>query len=485
MSEEYKSIVDAVGRYAGLWPDKTAIADQYGAYSYGQLYSQALTLAASLCAQGVGRGSTVVVECTQDCRFILLDMACELAGGVFVPFEAGAQSDKIREICEATEAEIVISDRKDLPDGSWLCLPTLSEPPEGYEFIPCEVNGEEVAEILFSTGTTGKPKGIVLSHRANVAVAENILYGAHMTKDTVELVPLPLSHSHGLRTCYAHLVNGSTVVIAKGVLNTGVIFDLMDVYGVTAFDFAPTMARLLLQIGRQGLEQRKSQIEYIELGTAALDEDTKGQLKELFEGAHIYNFYGSTEAGRCCVLDVSRENLAGCVGYPARHAAIMVTDENRQVIDSSRDTPGLLAVKGRMMMEGYLNSPELTAETLSDGILYTSDIGYIDEKGRIYVLGRANDVINFNGIKIAPDEIESVARTYEGVKDCACVGVADKICGQRPKLYVELSIDTIDMKQFKEFMKQNLGPARTPLVEVIDELPRSLNGKILRSELRR
>lgn len=486
MGEIYQSIVDAVAKHASDRPDKLAVADETGAYSYKELYDQSIKTAAALQGRGIGQGNVVVVECTQDRVFIQLDLACELVGAVFVPVEGGVQTAKLQEICEAAEAAILIADRQ----GVSACLTIRPQELTGVAgerlLTSCAAKSEAVAEVLFSTGTTGKPKGVILSNGANVAVAENIIHGTGMSENSVELIPLPLSHSHGLRTCYAHLVNGSTAVIAKGVSNTGAFFELMGKYGVNALDLAPTMAKLLLQIGRQKVEEYQAQIEYIELGTALLEEDVKAELKKCFPGARIYNFYGSTEAGRSCILNITQEDFANCVGYPSCHASFVITDDKRQVIKSSKDHMGLLAIRGKMMMNGYLNSPEMTAETLDGDLLYTSDMGYIDDDGRVYVMGRADDVINYNGIKVVPTDIERVARNYEGIKDCVCVGVPDKVCGHRPKLYVELSTETFDLKEFKIFLRQKLEASRIHVaVEVLDSIPRSSNGKILRAELQK
>ena len=170
----------------------------------------------------------------------------------------------------------------------------------------------------------------------------------------------------------------------------------------------------------------------------------------------------------------------------AAGSSFFVVDDEGRKIESSKENPGLLAVSGRMMMNGYFGSEELTKATLKDGVLYTSDLGYIDEAGRIYVLGRKDDVINYKGIKIAPEEIEQPASKYPGVKDCCCVPVEDAVCGQVPKLYVlPASADQFDKKAFLEYLKKNLEPGRMPAsVELIDQIPRSSNGKLQRKKLR-
>ena len=482
----YLSIIHAVKSHATNQPDKAAVIDTDGVLTYSNLYQKAAGTAKNLVQKGVKAGDYVIVECTQNADYLVLDLACEAVGAIFVPTEMGVQPKRLSELRNETDARVFISPNEyDVDCEKYTPAQVIASDCDGGYELP-DFTGEEMAEILFSTGTTGKPKGIMITQGGNVAVAENIIYGTGMGKDAVELNPMPISHSHGLRTCYAHLVNGSTVVVINGVTNVGAFFKMSETYQVNAFDLAPTMAKVLIQIGRKGLEKLAGNIEYIELGTAVLDEATKEKLKEIFSNTRIYNFYGSTEAGRSCILDITKEDFPGCVGYPSKHAQFIITNEKREEIESSKENVGLVAVKGIMMTKGYFGSPELTAKTIVDDCIYTSDLGYFDEKKRLIICGRADDVINYKGIKISPVEIEDVAKQYEGIKDCVCIGKADAVCGQIPVLYVELyEKDGIVLSDYRNYLKTHLEAARVPAkVEVLEELPRSSNGKILKAKLR-
>ncbi len=483
----YSSIIEAVLEHGINNPDKLAIADTERSYTYGELAGVISQMAAELSALFIQPGSYVLAECTQDARFLILDMACELLGAVFVPLEKKMTEERVKTIYEETKAQCIIGETDYSQLGRYYSMESVWKqldrfPTQAYQYT----EKFSVAEILFTTGTTGKPKGIVISHHANVAIAENIQYGVRMTSETVELIPLPLSHSHGLRTCYANLLNGSAVVILDGVMNVGLFFQLIDGFHVNAIDISPTLAKLLLKIARKGLQKYAGTITYMEIGTAVLDEDTKEKLKTIFPASRLYNFYGSTEAGRSCVLDFNKTDFKGCIGYPSKNATFYIVNEDREVMESSKENPGLIAVKGSMMMDCYLNSEQLTRDTLVDGVLYTSDLGYIDEAGRVYVLGRNDDIINYKGIKIAPEEIETIAAKYDGIVDCACVPVQDVLCGQVPKLFIEISrTEEYDEKKFMDYLKNNLEQSRVPAaIEVIDKIPRSANGKLQRKKLR-
>ncbi len=482
----YNTLVDAVFAHSQKHPNKLAIADQKQVYHYGELMQAVMKTGAWFASIGLHAGDRVLIECTQDATYLVLCLSCQWMGLTFVPVEKRATLDRVQSMYEEAKANCLIADSiYEGCDPVYTTQTVMSESRQHTPWTDHEVSSTDVAEILFTTGTTGKPKGIVMSHGANVAIAENISVGVEMKETSVELIPLPLSHSHGLRTCYAHFFRGSSVVITDGVMNVGALFSLMDTHAVNAFDFSPTVAKLLLKIAKQGLIKCADHIDYIEIGTAMLEDDTKAQLKTLFPSARLYNFYGSTEAGRSCVLDFNQFDETGCVGFPACNAQFFFVDDARQVIKSAKDQLGLVAVSGKMMMDEYLDSPKLTSETLVDGLLYTNDLGYMDEDGHVFIVGRKDDIINYKGIKIAPEEIESVANGYAQVQDCACVPVQDALCGQKPKLFVSVqSSDAFDLADFQQYLKANLEQSRVPaMVEVIEVIPRSSNGKLQRKKL--
>ncbi len=478
---EFRSIAEAVANHAKNTPEKLCVADGKHRYTYRDFYDYACQIASSLSGH---KGEILAVRCSQDGTFLALKVACELAGCIFVPIEKEASLLRIREIISETDAFAFVTDKEveDIPCG-------IMPYPE-YEDVPCEgsfpfPDGEATAEVLFTTGTTGKSKGVEISNRNNVALAENIMYGAKIRKNSVELIPLPISHSHGLRSCYANLLNGSGIVLSDGVMMIRNLFDMINEFHVTAMDFSPSAVKVLIKLAKERFFDLADQLDYIEIGTAVLDEETKKTLIDHFPNTRLYNFYGSTESGRSCVLDFRKENLRKCVGKPTRHARFIVTDENRKEILSSEDNMGLLACCGAMNMKGYWKQKELTEQTMRDGFVYTNDLSYIDENGYVYVYGRKDSIINFGGIKIAPDELEEQIIKYKGIKDCACVPKNDSVYGQIPYLYITVeNKDDFDMAAFMSFMKEHIDYNKLPKkVEIIDSIPRTFNGKLQRDPL--
>lgn len=486
----FGSIVEALRKNAQCSPNKLCFVDASGEYTYREVEWEIDKLICLLYEKYfIKKRNTIVVECNQQGVYLEIAMACQWLGVIFVPVEHNVAEERIRNVVKEVNASLIISDKiyeSDVKSISYAELLEQCKNLKEYKKNEGYPEEEDVAEILFTTGTTGKPKGIVLTNINNVAIAENIICGTKMNENSVELVPLPLSHSHGLRTCYANIVNGSTIVLVDGVTRVKNIFDLINKYKITALDLSPSAARVLIKLSKGALKQYQDQIDFVQIGTAMLDEELKEQLCLLLEKSRLYNFYGSTEAGRVCVLDFKQyRGKGGCIGFPAKHASFVITDNERNIIESSSENMGLIAISGKMNMKMYFQEPELTQSIMKNGYIFTNDLGYIDQSGMVYVMGRADDVINYRGIKISPEEIEGPMRKYPGVLDCACIPEEDAMCGQVPKLFVVMESDreknTSDLLTYLSlWLEENKLPKR---IQYIDEIPRTSNGKILRKEL--
>lgn len=492
----YPSIVECLARNAVRTPDKLCMADINKEYSYIETWDAIFGLSRKLISLGLKKEDCVVVECNQSVDFLIWEQAIQLAGGIFVPLEKNAAMSRVAEIITETEARIHVSGRDlpaDLAEDLAADILHIDISEAGDYACPSNIDdidfpaSETVSEILFSTGTTGKSKGIVLTHGNDTALAENVYTGVEMKPDNIEMIPMPTSHSHGLRRTYANLANGSSVVFIDGITLLKRVFKMMDEYKVTAMDLSPSMLSIIFKLSRDRLGEYADQLDYIQLGSAPLSEEDREHLARLLPRTRLYNFYGSTEAGCSCLLNFNgSDKPKGCIGKPAVNSNFIVVDENRKVIESSPDNLGFLASSGTNNMKEYFKAPELTKEAMPDGdYIYTKDLGYIDEDGYIYMLGRKDDVINYGGVKISPEEIESVVMKHPSVKDCACIPIKDKLSGQAPKLYIVLKEDAeYDAKEFKTFLAESIDANKQPArIEQIDEIPRTYNGKIIRKEL--
>ena len=496
----FPSVVENIANHAAAMPDKLALADSRQALTYGELWKCIYGLSRKFSGMGIEYGKCAVVECNQSVDYMICGLAIQLLGGIFVPLEKNVASARAVEIIDDTEALIYVSKTplpSELHNGSR---------PEFFNIDDCSSHSwnddiphmdfpksDDVCEILFSTGTTGKSKGIVLTHGNDIAIAENVVYGVRMKPDNVEMIPMPTSHSHGLRRTYSNLVNGSSVIFVDGVTLLKKVFNMIEQYGVTSMDLSPSMLSIIFKLSKDRLGDYAGQMDYIQLGSAPLPEEDKLHLSRILPNTRLYNFYGSTEAGCSCLLDFnSMSGKPGCIGKPAVNAHFIVVDENRNEIKSSKDDLGFLASSGAINMKEYFKAPELTESAIANGFVYTKDLGYIDEEGFVYMLGRKDDVINYGGIKISPEEIESIVIKNPVIKDCACIPVNDALTGQAPKLLIVLEQggngqdeeSSYDARDFKTFLQENLDANKQPkFIEIIDEIPRTFNGKIKRNQL--
>lgn len=487
----FKSIVEAVFAHAEKQPGKLCLADEKRQVTYGEYKKEICCMAALLKKLGIKKDTKVVAEASQTVDFLALELAIQLLGGVFVPLEHNCAFEKALKIADVCSAVLLITEKEAADECgtthftmSGLCKAvTKFMPLCNYRFP----EKDDISEILFSTGTTGKEKGIIITHRNNIALAENVIYGVKLQEDNVELIPSPMNHSHGLRRYYANMYRGASVVLVSSVMNVLGFFRMMDTYGVNSIDLVPTALSVLLKLSKNKFAEYSDVLRYIQLGSAPLAESDKKTICSLLPKTHLYNFYGSTESGCICIYDFNDgADKPNCIGRPTHNAEIIIVGDKREPIKSDSENTGLLSSKGAMNMKGYWQDEEETAKALSDGVIYSNDEAYIDSDGDIILLGRKGDTINVGGNKVSPDEIEDVAKKHPDIADCGCIGVEDEMRGSQPKLFVKLKYGRVfDPVSIRAFISAELEPYKVPeLIEQIDDIPRSFNGKLLRRELR-
>ena len=248
-----KTLVEIVYMHVLQQPEQLCVVDSVGTYTYLQFWEKIISVVTKLKSLSIESGDSVLVECTQDANYLACDFACNLVGAIFVPIEHKASADRINKICEEVQAVLFIH-QGDI--GIECNKISFFEVFEGAKQDNVEIvfpKMTSVAEILYTTGTTGKSKGIVISHLNNVALAENIAFGTEMRERNVELIPLPISHSHGLRCCYANFYRGGCVVLTEGIAQIKRIYDLIIEYKVTAIDVSPTAMTYLMKLSRETL----------------------------------------------------------------------------------------------------------------------------------------------------------------------------------------------------------------------------------------
>ena len=431
-------------------------------------------------------GDRVMISGAQTISFLAASHAVGLAGGIFVPVEGHLKADKLSHLRQKVQAELIIGDEPATPfpsiltERAWDFLDT-----DASKTRPVFPEPTDEAEILFTTGTTGESKGVVMSFGASVAVAENVLYGLAMRPDNIELLPAPLNHSFGLRRYYGNILNGGTTVLMDRFVFVSRFFKAMEDYQVTALALVPSMAAMIFQLSGDELGRFRGQLDYVQVGTAAFADSDKERLRRLLPESRLYNFYGSSEAGCSCIVDYSRLDKPGCIGRPTRNASIIFVDDNGNQVDASPERPALIATGGTMLMNSYYDDPQATASVLKKGYIRSNDLAYADAAGDIILIGRRDEVINVGGNNISPLEIEEAAIQMAGIADCACVAIDDPLAGQAPKLFVVMAPGhNFAPAELAVFLSARLDAYKVPKdYEPVKSIPRTYNGKKQRNLL--
>lgn len=494
MEKSVTSIIEALKLNAQKTPDKLCVGDKKNHATYGEFWTMVERAATWLREKGVKKGDMVVIRGAQKVEFVLGVFAVQLVGGAVCPLEKAIKDDRIMEIMDFVDSNIYLADKPVKNEQvNNISLKELFKAvrdeenpirPLAFEF-PKE---DDLSEILFTTGTTGKSKGIEVTCGCNIAIAQNVMDSVQIGKDEVELITTPINHSLAIRRTYGAIYNGSSLVLTDGIKFVEDFFKILDTYKITAITFVPAILEQVLKFAKDRFALYKNQLNYIQLGSAPLSENNKKILTQMFPDTRLYNTYGATESGCTVILEFSKYgDKQKCIGRTTVNTEILFVDENRNPVAASLENPGILAFRGKMNMKGYYKEPEITAEVMDEqGVVYTNDLGYLGDDGLVYLLGRQGEVINMGGIKIAPTEIEEVVMKHEMIKDCACIPIPDDITGEAPKLFVALNEGfEFNQKELSKYMLSKLESLKVPKVfEIIDEIPRTFNGKIIRKELK-
>ena len=482
-----RSIEEYLFVHASNTPEKVAVVVGDKETTYRSLYEKAFRYHEYLKKSGVSKGDIIVTRAGQDLDYVVTYFAIHMAGGVVSSLEKNTPLLGIKKTAEIIGAKFILLKNDEQLEGPWKTL-FYDETMSGtrYQILPVFEfpDTEDSADILFTTGTTGTSKGVELSHKALIATAENLIYGCGYKKDTFIIVPGPLNHANAIRKLFTTIVNGSTICLLNGMTDIQGFYRALDYpLGIKACCLPPAAIRTIFALTNDKIGTYYDKIDFIESASAPLPEADKLRLCRLLPQTGLYNNYGSSEAASVCMYDYGKyPDKMGCVGKEMPNSHVIIVDENRKEIKSDKEHMGLLACIGDVNMKGYVNDSEMTEEILVDGIVYTNDIGYTDNEGFIYILGRKGDVINVGGVKVSPNEVEEVALAFEGIDDCVCIAKEDKIMGQSLKLLVVMHQGyTMDAGQISEFIGLQMEPVKVPrFFEQVERIERTYNGKINR-----
>lgn len=481
------TILHYIQKYAQTQPDTMAVCELRKSVTYKEYWSSIRKTAGVLMGMGIRKGDHVMLRCTQNIDYLTVFSALQYMQALVIPVEKSTSVERVLEIGGRVDSECLISDKE--ADGiSSIKIKDIIARAKDADEADLELPGEnDRSMLLFTTGTTGSSKGVVMLHRGDVGIAGNVIEGTSMKKGNVEIIPMPLNHSFGIRRYQSDMVNGGTVCLMDGMVFIGTLWKLVEKYGATSMAISPASLGMIFHLSDERIADYANQLDYIQIGSAPLAEADKEKLLRLLPDTRLYNFYGSSEAGCACILEFSGNgNKTGCIGRPTVNSIVRFTDDAGNVVENgSPEAPALLSWGGSIVMEGYYNDPDLTAETLVGGYVRTKDLAYLDEDGDCILVGRADDVINYGGSKISPAEIENLALGYEYIDDVAFTSISDPITGELPVILV-IQKDGYDEAEFERFLTDRLESYKLPRKYIyVDNIPKTFKGSVLRKEVRK
>ncbi|MFY2862002.1 class I adenylate-forming enzyme family protein [Mycobacterium sp. THU-M104] len=466
-------------------PHGPALADEYnGQLTNARLLQRVENAAARLAQAGVRAGDVVAVK---------LPNRVELVVALFAAWRLGAAATPVNPFLTSTEvdyqlgdaaARVVVCDDAATPDSGCAVvgMAELSEP-AGPATGSVVVSDHAVALLVYTSGTTGRPKGVELTHANIMAMAQSMIEFVGMSADSHSLLVLPLFHVNGIVvSILAPLLAGGQATVA-GRFNPTTFFDIVEQVRPTTFSAVPTIYGKLAALPSEVVPDTSS-LRYAVCGAAPMPIELIRRFEQRYN-VPIIEGYGLSE-GTCASTSNPLDGVRkpGTVGLALPGIQVAVMDEHGKLVADG--SPGEVVIQGPTVMRGYLNRPVETAKTIVDGWLHTGDIGVLDADGYLTLVDRAKDMIIRGGENIYPKEIESVLYSHPAVHETGVVGRPDPVYGEVPVAFVSLRGDAdVTPDGLREHLQVRLAKYKLPAdIIVVDDLPKNPVGKIDKPGLR-
>ena len=345
---------------------------------------------------------------------------------------------------------------------------------------PSTVSEGTPAAILFSAGSTGQPKGVVLKHGHFLEIARVLSSIIGMDEDHRELILSPMTHSGGWQRVTSTLLSGGCIILPQGLLTVTAILEDIQRFGVRGFFTTPPLIRSLLQTPPEKIRSMAQSCRSIEIASAPLSPEELDLLLRLFPGANVFFQYGLTECSRALILDArSHPDKLHTVGRPTQGVKVAISGPDGQLLEPNEE--GEILLRAGRRMGSYWEDPEHNQEKMLKGWFRTGDFGFIDEGGFVAYRGRRDDMINCGGYSYFPAEVENELGQPEGVKEYLIAGVPDpqKVLTHVPWAFVvPEDPETWSLKNFLSTARRKLPPQMVPRrVVILSAIPHTSTGK--------
>ncbi|WP_332646144.1 class I adenylate-forming enzyme family protein [Lysinibacillus sp. 54212] len=489
-------MTNILAQHAQNQPDDTAIVFENGQWTYRELYENALKIASYIRSRGYEKGDIIAQYMLNSDVFMAVYYGVQLAGCTVMPINTKLATPELEYLFSHSEARALLFDDRLAPNleqskysfEEELNMQDIRKILAGDSFeaqSSVSLQEEDTAVVMYTSGTTGKPKGVMLSHRNIFETARIWSESMNMTNEDRMYICTPLFHCAGSHVfAVPTMYKGGTVIIEEAFSPHRTLRNLVETEA-TIFFGVPAMYTILLTKP----ELKEYSFEHLRLlcyGAAPMPYELVKRLKDTFPKVKVQNLYGQTEntPAATTLLDSDALTKVGSVGKPLPCTDVRLINADGEVVQEGE--VGEIVVRGPQVMKGYLRNPEETARAIRDGWLHSGDLGRFDEEGFLYIVDRKKDMIIRGGENIYPIEVEEVLYQIPQVLEAAVVGIPHEVYGEVPKAFVVLKEgETVSEREILNYVAARLAKYKVPYeVDLIDSLPRNASGKVLKHTLR-
>jgi fatty-acyl-CoA synthase len=498
--------VNQLERHAQMQPDATALRFIGNTVTWAGLRRRVAALADALARRGVGFGDRVMILMLNRTEFIESLLAVNMIGGIAVPLNFRLTAAEIAFLVEDCEARVMVTEAVLAPVATGVREiqpllelivvaggPTddrvlgyedlIDEPGEPHE--PVDIPNDSPALIMYTSGTTGRPKGAVLTHANLTGQTMTGLYtnGAEINSD-VGFVGVPFFHIAGIGNMLTGLMLGTpTVIYPLGAFDPGQLLDVLAAEKVTGIFLVPAQWQAVC--AEQRARPRDLRLRVMSWGAAPAPDALLREMSAIFPGTQILAAFGQTEMSpvTCMLLGEDAIRKRGSVGKVIPTVAARVVDDNMN--DVPVGEVGEIVYRAPTLMSGYWNNPETTAEAFAGGWFHSGDLVRMDDEGYVWVVDRKKDMIISGGENIYCAEVENVLAGHPSIVEVAVIGRAHEKWGEVPIAVAAVTDEGLQLDHLADFLAERLARYKHPkALEIVDALPRNPSGKVLKTALR-
>jgi fatty-acyl-CoA synthase len=497
--------VNQLERHALMQPAAPALRFLGNTVTWAELRRRVVALASALSRRGVGFGERVMILMLNRTEFVESVLAANMLGAIAVPVNFRLTPAEIAFLVEDCEARVLITESVlaavasgvrnitsvlntivvagGLTEGDLLGYDELSNEP-GDSPEPVDIPNDCPALIMYTSGTTGHPKGAVLTHTNLTGQTMTGLYTHGVDVNDVGFIGVPFFHIAGIGNMLTGMLLGiPTVIHPLGAFDPGQLLDVLAAEKVTGIFLVPAQWQAVC--AAQQANPRDVKLRVMAWGAAPASDTLLREMSETFPGTQILAAFGQTEMSpvTCILLGEDAIRKRGSVGKVIPTVAARVVDDNMN--DVPVGEVGEIVYRAPTLMSGYWNNPEATAEAFAGGWFHSGDLVRMDDEGYVWVVDRKKDMIISGGENIYCAEVENVLASHPGIVEVAVIGRPHEKWGELPVAVAAVAQNTLTLEDLDEFLTERLARYKHPKgLEIVDALPRNPAGKVLKTELR-